>query len=94
MKKHYLHLAVYRCEACQGPVVKGTTAVRENEISRETEKLEIGAICLACGHRQNSATGTSGVRHLLPMDWPAEDGFTASHLTAALVDPLHRADVH
>ena len=42
MKRHYLHLSVYRCEKCQGPVVTGSLAVRENEISSETEKREMG----------------------------------------------------
>ena len=52
MKKHYLHLSVHRCDTCQGPVVTGSLAVRENEISKETEKRGIGAICLSCGDRQ------------------------------------------
>lgn len=94
MKKHYLHLSVYRCDKCQGPVVKGSLSVRENEISKETEKLEIGAICLSCGHRQNAPTGTARVRHLMPMDWPPTDSINASHLTSAFVDALKRADLH
>jgi hypothetical protein len=94
MKKHYLHLSVYRCDKCQGPVVKGSLSVRENEISKETEKLEIGAICVSCGHRQNAATGAARVRHLLPMDWPPADSINASHLTTAFVGALNRADLH
>jgi hypothetical protein len=94
MKKHYLHLSVYRCDKCQGPVVTGSLAVRENEISKETEKQEIGAICLSCGHRQNSATGLVRIRHLPPMDWPPADSINASHLTTAFVEALHRADLH
>jgi len=94
MKKHYLHLSVYRCDKCQGPVVKGSLAVRENEISKETEKLEIGAICVSCGQRQNAATGEARVRHLLPMDWPPADSINASHLTTAFVEALNPADLH
>jgi hypothetical protein len=94
MKKHYLHLSVYRCDKCQGPVVKGSVAVRENEISKETEKLEIGAICLSCGHRQDPTAGAARVRHLLPMDWPPADSINASHLTTAFVEALNRADLH
>lgn len=93
MKKHYLHLSVYRCEQCHGPVVTGSLAVRENEISRETEKHEVGAICLSCGHRQNAATGPARIRHLLPIDWPPANSITAPHLTTALVDALNRADL-
>jgi hypothetical protein len=93
MKKHYLHLSVYRCDKCQGPVVTGSLAVRENEISKETEKHEVGAICLSCGHRQNAATGPARIRHLLPIDWPPANSSTASHLTTAFVDALNRADL-
>jgi hypothetical protein len=70
MKKHYLHLSVHRCDACQGPVVTGSIAVRENEISKETEKEEIGAICLTCGHRQSVSNTPARARHLMPMEWP------------------------
>ena len=92
MKKHYLHLSVCRCDKCQGPVVKGSLAVRENEISKETEKQEIGAICLSCGQRQ-SATNGQAARHLPPMDWPPGDSINASHLTSAFVEALNRADL-
>jgi len=94
MKKHYLHLSVYRCDKCQGPVVTGSLAVRENEISKETERQEIGAICLSCSRRPNSATGLVRIRHLPPMDWPPADSINASHLTTAFVEALHRADLH
>lgn len=69
MKKHYLHLSVHRCDTCQGPVVTGSVAVRENEISKETEKHEIGASCLSCGLRQSAATAPARARHLMPMEW-------------------------
>jgi len=69
MKKHYLHLSVHRCDTCQGPIVTGSLAVRENEISKETEKHEIGAICLSCGARQSAATAPARARHLMPLEW-------------------------
>jgi hypothetical protein len=69
MKKQYLHLSVYRCDLCQGPVVSGLLAVRENEISRETEKQEVGAICLSCGHRQSKVTSPGVARHFPPAEW-------------------------
>jgi hypothetical protein len=37
MRKQYLHLSVYSCDQCDGPVVTGSLAVRENEISKETD---------------------------------------------------------
>jgi hypothetical protein len=37
MKKQYLHLSAYSCDNCRGPVVSGSLAVRENEISKETD---------------------------------------------------------
>jgi len=94
MKKHYLHLSVYRCDKCQGPVVKGSLAVRENEISKETEKEEIGAICISCGRRQTAATESTRIRHLMPMDWPPANSINASHLITAYVDAPNRADLH
>jgi hypothetical protein len=74
--------------------VTGSLAVRENEISKETEKQEIGGICLSCSHRQNSATGPVRIRHLPPIDWAPADSFNASHLTTAFVEALNRADLH
>ncbi len=94
MKKQYLHLSVYRCDECHGPVVTGSVAVRESEISKETEKQEIGAICLSCGQRPSPATGLARIRHLLPMDWPPADPVNASHRTTAFLEALNRADLH
>jgi hypothetical protein len=94
MKKHYLHLSVYRCDKCQGPVVSGSLAVRENEISKETDKQEVGAICLSCGFRQSAATEPARTRHLPPTDWPPPDAIKASPLTNAFVDALNRTELH
>ncbi|MGA8430542.1 MAG: hypothetical protein WB729_12030 [Candidatus Sulfotelmatobacter sp.] len=69
MKKHYLHLSTYPCDKCAGPVVAGVLAVRENEISKETDITQAGAICLTCGHRQDTATEPTRARHLLPIEW-------------------------
>jgi hypothetical protein len=65
MKKQYLHLSAYSCDSCGGPVVAGSTAVRENEISKETDIRQVGAICLSCGHRQSKATEL-GLTHSFP----------------------------
>ncbi len=94
MKRHYLHLSVYRCDKCQRPVVTGSLAVRQNEISKETEKQEIGAICLSCGYRQNAATEGTHPRHLMPMEWLPADATKTANLSTAFVEALNRAEVH
>jgi hypothetical protein len=73
MKKQYLHLSAYPCDKCAAPVIAGTLAVRENEISKETDIRPVGAICLSCGCRQSTATAPARVRHLMPMEWAAAD---------------------
>ncbi len=69
MKRQYLHLSAYSCDECTGPVVAGLIAVRENEISKETDIHEVGAICLSCGHRQSKATEPGLTRSFPPMQW-------------------------
>jgi hypothetical protein len=88
MKKHYLHLSVYRCEQCQGPVVTGSLAVRENEISKETEKQQIGSSCLSCGYRQRTMPEGIPARHFPPVDWPPVGGVSDSPGTAAFLEAL------
>jgi hypothetical protein len=94
MRKQYLHLSAYPCDVCRGPVIAGSLAVRENEISKETDIRQVGAICLSCGHRQSQATAPARARHLLPMEWAATGGIPASALTAAFVEALNRAELH
>jgi hypothetical protein len=69
MKKQYIHLCVYPCNTCEGPVVNGSVAVRENEISEETDLREVGAICLSCGHRQSEAGETAFTHYFPPLEW-------------------------
>ena len=69
MKKQYLHLSAYSCDKCAGPVVAGSTAVRENEISKETDIRQVGAICLSCGHRQSKATEPGLTCSFPPTRW-------------------------
>jgi len=69
MKRQYLHLSAYHCDKCEGPVISGSIAVRENEISKETDIREIGAMCLACGHKQAKASEASFMRQCPPVDW-------------------------
>lgn len=93
MKKQYLHLSAYPCDACAGPVIAGSLAVRENEISKETDIRRLGAICLSCGHRQCAATEPARARHLLPMEWAPADAVKASRPTNALAEALNHAEL-
>lgn len=80
MRKQYLHLSTYSCERCDGPVVAGSLAVRENEISKETDIRQVGAICLSCGHRQGKGTDSLSVRDLPPVPWEFTKARDESHL--------------
>jgi hypothetical protein len=46
--------------------------VRENEISKDTEIREVGAICLSCGHRQSKATAPGVTRAFPPTLWESK----------------------
>ncbi len=94
MKKQYLHLSVYPCDACTGPVISGSTAVRENEISKEIDIRQVGAICLSCGHRQDKATEPARPCHVLPIAWERAAKREVLHPTAVFVDALNRAELH
>ena len=78
MKKQYLHLSAYSCDQCTGPVISGSTAVREDEISRETDIREVGAICLSCGYRQSKATEPGLTRAFPPTLWESTKTIKAS----------------
>src|SRR5437763_14024344 len=67
MKIQYLHLSVYLCEKCNGPVVAGVLAVRENEISRETDIRQVWALCLTCGHSQQKPKEPGHTRNFPPI---------------------------
>jgi hypothetical protein len=65
--------------------------VRENEISKETDKRELGARCLACGHQQIASTVPGVARHFPPTEWYAANTIDPSSLKAAFVEALGRA---
>ena len=69
MRTQYLHLSAYSCDQCTGPVIAGSLAVRENEISKETDIRQVGAMCLSCGHRQYKASAQAPARDFLPVQW-------------------------
>jgi len=94
MKKQYLHLSAYPCDMCPGPVIAGSLAVRENEISKETEIRQVGALCLSCGHRQNKATELGVTCHFPPAQWESMNTTDAIHITTAYVEALNRPELH
>src|SRR5512140_2811181 len=67
MKRQYLHLSVHRCESCNGPVLAGSLAIRESEITQESDIRYVGAACLCCGTKQDICT--TPIRHLMPTEW-------------------------
>jgi DNA-directed RNA polymerase subunit RPC12/RpoP len=67
MKRQHLHLCVYRCETCGGPVVAGSLGIRETEITKEIDIRQVGAVCLSCGQRQEKKEAL--VRHFPPIEW-------------------------
>lgn len=93
MKKQYLHLSAYSCNKCTGPVVAGSLAVRENEISKETDIRQVGAICLSCGHRQSKGTETGVIRNFPPVQWEPMQTIVASHIPATSGEMLNRAEL-
>jgi RNase P subunit RPR2 len=94
MRTQYLHLCAYYCDKCNGPVVAGSLAIRENEISKETDIREVGAICLSCGHRQQKVAEKGFVRHFPPTQWESLKSTSSSHLATAYADALEHAEVH
>ncbi len=83
MRKQYLHLTASACGDCHGPLVSGTFAVRESEISKETDIRDVGAICLSCGSRQTTAPRLGVTRQFPPVEWETliraeEPTFTAT----------------
>ena len=57
MRKQYLHVIAYPCDKCKGPVVAGSLGIRETVISRETQVMLLGGVCLACGNKQAHSAG-------------------------------------
>jgi hypothetical protein len=94
MRRQYLHVSAYSCDKCSGPVISGSTAVRENEISKETEITQVGAICLSCGHRQNRATAQAGTRDFPPVQWDPPNAVEPGHLVRAYFEEFNPEELH
>jgi hypothetical protein len=72
-------------------MVSGSLAVLENEISRETEQREVGAICLSCGHRPSNLSGLAVARHFPPTEWQAPNPIDPVNRKTAFVAMMDRA---
>lgn len=94
MRKHYLHLCVYSCDQCGGPVISGSTAVRENEISKEIEIRQVGAICLSCAHRQSESVSPHEKRDFPPVQWDGPKVMQPEHLVSATFEEISREELH
>ena len=91
MGRQYLHLSAYSCDNCSGPVVSGWLAVRESEVSKETDIRKVGAVCLSCGRRQSKITKPGVTREFPPVDWESANLIDQSHLATAFREMLDRA---
>ena len=91
MIKQYLHLAAYRCDKCGGPFVAASLAVRQNEISKETEIRQVGKTCLVCGSKESLRTELNAIRHFPPIEWESRNGFDVANIHTAFVEMLERA---
>lgn len=66
---HYLHLSVFPCAKCSGPVVSGWLGTRHNHIGREDGIREVGAVCLACGFRPEIMVEPLVGHRFRPVEW-------------------------
>ena len=94
MKTYYLHLRAFSCDLCQGPVVTGSTAVRERDIEKETEITQVGAICLSCGHRQSEATAPGRTRDFPTVLWEPPKAALLGNTASAYREMLNREELH
>jgi len=91
MRIQYLHISAYSCDRCGGPVISGSLAIRENEISKESQIRQVGAACLACGNTHSKLSELNIVRHFPPVEWASTDGVDVAHISTAFVKMLDRA---
>jgi hypothetical protein len=84
---HYLHLAAFACERCNGPIIVGWLGTRQDNISKETDLTRIGAACLACGFRLETIGEASVGHHFRPVEWEP-----AIHKIAPAADLAPAAD--
>jgi hypothetical protein len=80
MKRQFLRLSAYSCDKCAGPVVTGSAALRENEISKEINIGKWGRFACRAAIRQSKAT-EPGLTH----DFPPRHGSQSKRSARVLV---------
>jgi hypothetical protein len=94
---HYLHLSVFPCDKCNGPVVSGLLGTRHNDISQETDIRTVGAACIACGFRPEHVPALEVQHCFRPMEWMwkiKHDPLPVAPVDNPLpAEPAHDADV-
>ena len=80
---HFLHLSAFRCANCNGPVIVGSLGTRPDDISREVNVRELGALCLACGFKPEIVAGPALEFRFRPVQW-----------NWAILDCAQTADLH
>jgi hypothetical protein len=68
--------------------------MRENEISKEIEIRQVGAICLSCGHRQSQATPPDIPRDFPPVLWNTPKVVEPEHLVSAYFEEVNGEGIH
>lgn len=66
---HYLHLSVFPCEKCNGPVIAGSMGTRHDDISQEMDIKPVGAACIGCGFRPEVAIERAVDHRFRPVEW-------------------------
>jgi hypothetical protein len=66
---HYLHLSVFPCEQCNGPVIAGSMGTRQDDISQETDIRNVGAACIVCGFKPEIIPEPSVDQRFRPVEW-------------------------
>jgi len=66
---HYLHIFAFRCAKCNGPVIVGSLGTRPDNISREIDVRDIGAVWLACGFKPEIMADPDVEHRFRPVQW-------------------------
>ena len=66
----------------------GVLAVRENEISRETDIRQVGALCLTCGQGQQKPKEPGHTRNFPPIRWESVNAPTGTRAITVDTAPL------
>lgn len=66
---HHLHIFAVRCAKCNGPAIVGSLGTRQDDISREINIRQLGAICLVCGFKPEVVAEPSMEHRFRPVPW-------------------------